>query len=474
GLIGIIQLVNALKGLVVLPVITKLLGAKNYGIWAQLGVSLSLIPPLALLGLPTALVRFLATKKDKKEIREEIYSSALIIFSVSTVIALLIFFFAAPIAVFFRCQPILIQIFSLIIVFECLNSLFLNIFRSFGEIGKFSFFTIFQSIGEVSLIALTVLLGYGLSGAIASLFVIRFITFLILAVLIVKKIGIGLPRFSKTKEYLSFGIPTVISGIAYWFVTSSDKFLIGSFLGPLAVGYYSPPYTLGNTLYFFVFPFIIVLPTILPKYFDENKIEEVRSYMQYSLKYFLLVAIPCVFGLSVLSKPLLEFFSTVEIASNGYLITPFIALSVLLYGSYTVIAQTFGLLKKTKLIGKIWIITAVFNFSLNFLAIPVLGIIGAAITTLLAYALALSLTFYYTSKDLAFKLNNGFIVKSIFASILMSLPIFWYSPNGFRQIIIAIIFGVVAYTALVFLFNGLDKKETAFLKQLLTPFRTKL
>ena len=71
GIIGLTELVIALKGLVILPIITKLLGVENYGIWAQLIVTLSLITPIATLGLPYTLVRFLAAKKDKKGIKDK-------------------------------------------------------------------------------------------------------------------------------------------------------------------------------------------------------------------------------------------------------------------------------------------------------------------------------------------------------------------------------------------------------------------
>ena len=72
-------------------------------------------------------------------------------------------------------------------------------------------------------------------------------------------------------------------------------------------------------------PFSILLPSVLPKYYDENNIEKVRIFLKYSMKYFLLIAIPSAFGLSILSKPILLILTTPEIALNGYLITPFVA-----------------------------------------------------------------------------------------------------------------------------------------------------
>jgi O-antigen/teichoic acid export membrane protein len=58
GLVGITNLIFSLRGLI--PILTKTLGASGYGIWAQIIVTISLITPIVMLGLPSAMVRFLA------------------------------------------------------------------------------------------------------------------------------------------------------------------------------------------------------------------------------------------------------------------------------------------------------------------------------------------------------------------------------------------------------------------------------
>ena len=79
-------------------------------------------------------------------------------------------------------------------------------------------------------------------------------------------------------------------------------------------------------------PFSILLPSVLPKYYDDNNIDKVRTFIKYSIKYFLLIAIPAAFGLSILSKTILMVLTTPDIALNGYLVTPFVALSAVLFG----------------------------------------------------------------------------------------------------------------------------------------------
>lgn len=466
GIMGFINVLMALKGIILLPILTKSLSVENFGIWSQIMVSLSLITPIAVLGLPYALIRFLPAEKERKEIQEGIYSVLALVFIFTLVIAALLMFLAGPIGDFLQSPPNFIKLLGLVIIFECLNLVLLNVVIAFQKINRYFYLTIFSIFGELGLIAGVIILGYGLWGAIISFLAIRIIVFLVLFNFILKEKGIKVPTFQRIKEYLAFGLPSITSSISYWIIAASDRYLIGAFLGVVFVGYYSPAYSIGNLINFFIYSFVSILPATLSKFFDENKIEEVRKYLKYSLKYFLMIAIPSVFGLSILSRQLLTIFSTPEIASNSYYITPFVVVSILLYGTYVIFGQVFVLFKKTKISGTIWMAAALLNLGLNFIFIPWFGILGAAITTLLSYTFASSLTWYYSSRKFLFEIDWKFIMKSVFASAIMSLAILWFNPMGLLNTVMAIILGVLLYGILIFLFKGFKTKEIEFLKGL--------
>jgi O-antigen/teichoic acid export membrane protein len=216
----------------------------------------------------------------------------------------------------------------------------------------------------------------------------------------------------------------------------------------------------------FLAPLSFMLPVVLSKYYDENNMKEVKTVLRYSLKYFLLLAIPATFGLSLLSKPILMILSTPEIASQGYLVTPFIALSAVLYGAYAVILQIIVLEKETKIAGTIWIIAAILNLGLNIVFVPYIGILGAAITTLIAFTLAFVLTSYYSFKYLTFDIDLPFILKSIFASVVMSLVIIKWNPLEILNVLIVIGVCVVIYSVILLLLGGVKKEEIKFFREL--------
>jgi O-antigen/teichoic acid export membrane protein len=209
-----------------------------------------------------------------------------------------------------------------------------------------------------------------------------------------------------------------------------------------------------------------MLPVVLSKYYDENNMNEVKTVLRYSLKYFLLLAIPATFGLSLLSKPILTALSTPEIASQGYLVTPFVAVSALLFGIYAAFHHIIILEKKTKIVGTIWIMAAILNLGINIVVVPYMGILGAAITTLLAFAFALILTSFYSRKYFTFDIDFRFILKSIFASVAMSLVIIKWNPVGTLNILIIIGVCAVVYAVILFLLGGIKKEEIAFFKEL--------
>lgn len=451
GIVAVANLAMALKPLVFIPVLTKLLGPVSYGIWAQLIAIIFLLTPLATLGLPYTLVRFLAAEKNKKQIQDGVFSVLAIVLILASFISILLMVFSSSIANFISTDKKLIQILAMALVLECLNLVLLNTFRAFQKMWTYSLFVIFQAFGEITLATFAVLAGYNLYGAIQSLLVVRLISFLLMGMLIVKQIGVAIPRFLNTRAYLTFALPAIPANISSWFVQSSDRYLIGHFLGIAFVGYYVPAYIIGNSIMLLVLPFVIVLPSVLSQLFDENEIDQVRIYLKYSLKYFLLIAVPCVFGVSVLSKQLLKLFATEEIASQSFLVVPFVAISILLYGIYAILSQVFVLLKKTRIMGMIWLGMAVLNIGLNFIFIPYIGILGAAITTLVAYAGACGLTAMYCIPKLKIEIDWSSTVKTFLASCAMLAVIVALNFCGFSKLLYTVVLGGISYVCFLLL-----------------------
>jgi len=469
GIIGITNIITNLRGLILLPIIAKTLGPSGYGIWAQVMVTLSLLGPVSVLGLDFTLTRFLAAKTDKKQIQEDFFSVFITVLCWSSLIALILFILANPIAntIFSDGNATqIVEITAIIVPAWATNLVFTNFFRAFRQMKTCSLLAIIQNVGETIVIAFLVLLGFGIFCALVSLLAVRIFMDVFMFCMIISHIGVKLPDFSNIKAYLNFGLPLIPSDLSWWIVNSSDRYIIGLFTKTAQVGIYSAAYSISGIILLFVAPLSFVLPPSLSKLYDESKMTEVKTHLAYSLKYFLMLAIPSAFGLSLLAKPILSTLTTSEFISSGSLVIPFVAVSMVLFGVYTVFSQILVLIKKTRIFGILWGSSAIANLILNVIFVPVIGILGAAISTLIAFAVTTAFTVHFSFKYFKFNIDFWFILKSIFASIVMSLVIIKWSPVGISNILIEIGVCAVVYTAVLLLLKGIRKEEIAFFKEL--------
>ncbi len=462
GMLGLVLALSRAKGVVLLMLLSKTLGAESYGIWTQILVTISFVAPIAMLGLPYALVRFLPDAKTPQEVKEQVWSALAIIFGAVLVIVLPVLFFSGFFSALLQTPVHLIAILAFLIVLESLNSFIVEIFRAFGAIGKYALLSFSLAGGDVLFVAIALVMGQKLFGAVLALALIRSAMLALAFVLLIRKIGFIIPRFSGIKKYLKFGLPTVVSNISYWIVEVSDRYFIAIFWGVLFVGYYAPAYTVGLIIGLFIMPVMLILQPAVSKFFAEQNMHEVKRYLSYSMKYIFFVTVPAGFGLTVLSKQILTVFSTPEIALHASPIVPFVVLSIIFYGIYGVFSQVFLLFKKTMIDGAIWTTSAAIALILNFALIPNFGIIGAASVTVIAYTVALVATAIYASRIFSFPIDWKFAVKTIIASALMSAIISFFSVRGALQTIFAVAGGAVLYMFFMLIMKSFGQREKEF------------
>jgi O-antigen/teichoic acid export membrane protein len=458
----------ALSPIILLPVLTRNLGVDGYGIFVQFNVTIALATPIVMFAITGAMIRFLAGEKDTQVIREGFYSVTLFVFGTGLIVsALLVVFSKFLAATFFGADQRIVVMLALIIPITCLNFVFLMFFRTFGDVRRYTVFVVVQGCAELGLIWYTVQSGHGIHGATICMLAVRGTLFLIMLYMITSKIGFRVPIFSQLNKYLRFSVPYVPANIAGWVINSSDRYLIGIFLGAFFVGVYNPSYSLGNIIVLFITPLEFVLFPTVVKLYHEGKQEEVRFLLHYALKFFLFLAIPAAFGISLLSKSLLISLSTTEIASRGYLITPFVACSALIYGTAVIFNEVIALSKKTRIAGIAWVSASAINLGLNLLFIPWLGIVGAAITTLVAFTLGAAIVVRSSFKYLTFSIPWLAICKSLVASAVMSVFVWAMHPVGPTHIVISIAGGAFIYGVALVLLKGFTRQELGFFREFL-------
>ena len=467
GVVGIANILISLSGLIFIPIITKSFSTADYGVWAQVNTFVSLVPNFVNLGLPYTMVRFLAAEKDKTVIKQSFYSMMLLVLASTLIMSVVFLVFSSQIAsALFDGSMQIMYIVIIMSFFACLDLMLLSYFRTFQQIVYYSTFLVLQTyIGVVFSIVLT-WMHQPIDIVVLGRFFGFLFVFIAMAILIVRELGFT-TKLKSLKEELKFALPTVPNNISSWVVDSSDKFVIGIFLGTAAVGCYSPGYALGNIILMFLTPFAVLLPAVLPEYYEKGDMGTVNTFLTYSMKYYLLITIPACVGLSLLSKPLLYMLTTTIIADNGFMITPVVALGAMFMGIYGILNNIIILEKRTTILAHIWIAVAVLNIVLNILAVPYIGIYGAGLATLVCYFFAFAVTLIYSKRYASLPFDYKSIAKIIISSIVMGIFVVIANPTGIVNISIVIAVAVVIYFAVLILLRGIDKKEVDLIKSMI-------
>jgi O-antigen/teichoic acid export membrane protein len=468
GFVGIAEILVALGGIILIPLITKTLGAYGYGLWQQAMVTIGILSPIASFGLNNALVRFLPAKKKIRE-KQQLFLSILVFkFIVSIIILLLFIIFSDTIAYyFFDNKTNIVFITGFIFLIGGTNILCQFYFRSLRKIKLYSFFRIIDNYAKIALAFYMIYLGNGIFGALQGYLFVEICFVFIYVVIIFSEIGISLPRFHDLKTYLKYGLPLIPTGISLWIIMFSDRYVISFYMEFSNVGIYAAAYNVGFLFFMVVELFDFVLMPTIAKFFDEGDISKVKMYLRFILKIYLLLALPAIVGLSFLSKQILSFFTNSNIAENGWFITPLIAISSLFSGLFVIYDKTLRMSKKTSKIGIIVTITALLNLILNFGLIPYYGILGAAVATLLSYCFSAIIIIIFSMKEMRFGIKPTTLFKTLFASAIVGIICYVWQPASFFSLIACIFLSMIAYFIILYLIKVLKKEEMKFMISLL-------
>jgi O-antigen/teichoic acid export membrane protein len=189
-------------------------------------------------------------------------------------------------------------------------------------------------------------------------------------------------RFSSVhlKKMLKFSTPLVFSGTAVWVSLYVDKMMINHFLTIDEVGLYGIGYRLASIATLVIVGIQGALtPLIYVHYQDPNtprKLEKIfRIFLFFALLIFLF--------LTLFASDILLIMTTQDFYGASIVVV-FLVPAILL-GNMYIFSPGISIANKTYLIVWINVAGGLINFGLNYWLIPVFGISGAGMATLLSY-----------------------------------------------------------------------------------------
>jgi len=117
------------------------------------------------------------------------------------------------------------------------------------------------------------------------------------------------------------------------------------------------------------------------------------------------------------------------------------------------------LVEQTKWLPLMILAAAGVNAGINIMLIPQVGIIGAAVSTIVAYLVLAAIVTTWARKAIHYKLDLLFIGKVILATIVMALCIWFMPVKGIVSIGLAVVAGLVVYGASLVLLKTFTSKD---------------
>lgn len=248
------------------------------------------------------------------------------------------------------------------------------------------------------------------------------------------------------KQMLVIGIPLVPNFIIYWLFNSCDKVMITNIIGIGAAGIYSVGSKLGHASQLIYTAFaggwqFFAFSTMK----EDNQIESNSLIFEY-LGIIAYIASIFVFAWSYLIFKILF----TEQYLSGYFSAPYLFLAPLLQMLFQVEANQFLVAQKTWPNMLILATGAILNVIINYALIPILGIEGAAIATLIGYAVSDIICTIVLCRMKLMVISTRFIISSAIMVIYIVLWRFLFCSN----VIIGTIFAGMVVALYAYLYKN--------------------
>ncbi|BEO97303.1 lipopolysaccharide biosynthesis protein [Fusobacterium nucleatum] len=407
--------VNALIGLLTVPIVTRMLSPEQYGIASLISIIVEMLVVFCSLALDQSFVRFFYEVEEEergKLLKDCLYYPVFItIFS-----SLIIFIFRNQISIFIlgKKEKVIWLIIVFSIVALIIKSFAFLVVRMQQKGGLYSFFYILIKVVEFSFIILFFKI-YGNDYKVivlATLFSTLITSFFM--IILEKKIWkLSGKRKIEKKELLNFSAPLVLTLALTWVFASSDKITIKIFSNLKELGLYSGAFRIVSVISVIQTGFTSFWTPFIYERYSKNPddlvfYKKANDYL--SLIFFLI-------GFSILATRNIIIILLGEKYYDSLFIVPMLIFVPIMYLISETTMMGIGFKKKSKYFLYISIIVAIFNIIGNILLVPKYGAKGAAISTGISYIIFFSLRTYFSLK----LINFGFNLKRIYMVTVLLL-----------------------------------------------------
>jgi len=393
-----------LLGFVSFPLFTRLLSVEEYGFMALITQVVLLCTTVAKLGFQHSMQRFHREKVGGDEQERQSYYSTTLFATVFVAVGVVCVFLAAILLLPLHIDPRLhagLLVASGLIFIRALRSMVNNLLQIESKTVAFNVIEIASKAGTVI-------------GAVWLLFRWEHsVRAFFIATTAVETIALGtmfyyLLRGSLIRvravsgkflvTMITFGVPMMWSELAQVLLDSGDRVLIQYFVGATALGYYAAAYGVAYYLNDLLIGSLnLAFVPICMEILEADGEESLKRFIARSLKNYILVSCGIVAITVATSRDMLVILASRKY-EHAHAIIPVVVIGMILASFHLFFRIGLFVRKKTVSLASLTTASMVLNLLLNVVLLPWIGVMGAAIATLLSFAIWIAATAWVSIK----------------------------------------------------------------------------
>jgi len=448
--------VSIIHGIAFMYLITNVLGSADYGIWTTSLAVINLAAAVGGLHMYGSLIRY----SDGEKIQEKIVEVCSIVLLSSFTLSLTIYLFNYYFGIIPNVTTDIVKPIIALTLMYIFFELFANYPRALNNVKTYELYYIFKHVLELLVAGIIIshtndiILGiWGIATVVA-------VINLILAINYFPFKNLSWPRWNSCKRHLVYGLPMVPKAASSRLLTHADKYIIIYLLSPSSTGIYAAAYGISAMLGRLTRPLDSTLyPSVITAW-DQGEYNDLKKLYTEFTKLYVILSIPALFGLGFLAQPILEIISTEEISHQGWYLIPVLGIGFIAKGYLGPCKYIINAEEENHKLALITIFVVLINVGLNFILIPIIGIIGAAIATAISYMALSVYILTYVKNRIEFKFPYMIAFKSLISSVLMLVFLhnFIRLNNSIIALFSNILTGVTVYLIFMMLAGGISIK----------------
>lgn len=476
-----ISIIAAFLGYLVRVILANTLYMEEFGLFYAVFAFLGLIGIFKSFGFDKALAKFIPEfmhKKENDSIKSSIIYVTIIQIITNSIIIILVYAFSDYLSSNYFCSQadlscitqagLVLKLMAIAFFLDSFSQVLKFVFQGFKKMNYFSGIELIRMLLITIFILIGFKLNYRLESPIAAYIITPIILFIIFSWILVKKV---FPKFSKShliinkklfKRISKYSIHILAIGVGGIILGNTDIMMLTYFTGLTSVALYSVALPTTKVLLYFPRALSGVLLPLTSELWSKKKIKILAAGVESLYKYSFIIIIPLALMIFSFSDLVINVFfgKSYMPAAN---VMKILSVGMIFATISGICGNFFSGIGKPQITSKMVYGAAIFNFITNLILIPILGIIGAAITTSFSYFIMMFIGLINIRKFIKITFPIKIWAMTSIAGILFVFVIGVLKRviilNVWLETSVVLIMAGISYIGLLFLFKIINITE---------------